>query len=278
MGLLIYIDGGARGNPGPAGAGVSIQCEEGGAFFEAAYFLGTQTNNAAEYLALIRALQRVENTANERISIFSDSELLVRQLTGEYRVKSPKLAQLHEQAQLLLLRMPGWSVRHVRREQNQRADELANLAMDRRRDVIVFDAERGEAETDEPIDVAESTSISTTEVVEQPSSPPAELPPIEAHTRAGARVTLFKPPRSGICAADMEKLKDFTVEQTLPAGLCLHAAQALLPTVMAILNTDPSEIAGIPTMTVRCMKPGCGAQFHVEPLRGSNGVNHKDSQ
>jgi ribonuclease HI len=277
VGLIIHIDGGARGNPGPAGAGVSIRDESGAAFFEAAYFLGTQTNNTAEYLALIRALQRVENQRSQRIAIYSDSELLVRQLTGEYRVKSPKLAQLHEQAQLLLLGMPGWTVRHVRREENLRADELANLAMDRRRDVVVFDAERGVAPLDASGDDADAPAPSAPAAANSSvrSAPPAAEIHAVAHA---ARVTLFKPPKAGGCVADQGCLQTCIIEQTLPAGLCLHAAHALLPTVLAIMNTDPSEVAGIPTMTVRCMKAGCGAQFHVEPLRGSNGVNRPEKE
>lgn len=276
MTLILYIDGGARGNPGPAGAGVSIRDEEGKPFFEAAYFLGHQTNNAAEYLALIRALQRVEHQRTHRILIHSDSELLVRQLTGEYRVKSPKLAQLHEQAQLLLLRMPGWTVQHVPREENRRADELANLAMDRRRDMIVFDAERKinqpVTETVEPPVAQSSDSDLHAASSGDQEALVAPLPP----GAKAARVTIVRQPKTGACPAESCSPQTFSVVNVLPAGLCIHAAHALLPTIIALLNTDPSEYAAIPTMTVRCMKPGCGALFHVAPLLGDNGVNHAE--
>ena len=154
MSLVIHIDGGARGNPGPAGAGVVIRTEDGRPIHEAGYFLGTQTNNAAEYLALIRALQRVSRYDPQPIAICSDSELLVRQLTGQYRVKNPGLQQLFHEVQVLLLRVSCWTMKHVRREHNRRADELANLAMDRMADIVAFDADeqRGESSpaTDAP--------------------------------------------------------------------------------------------------------------------------------
>lgn len=287
MSLILYIDGGARGNPGPAGAGVSIRDEAGATLFEAAYYLGTQTNNAAEYLALIRALQRVGNQTGSRITILSDSELLVRQLTGEYRVKSPKLMQYHEQVQMLLLRMGGWSVRHIPRELNRRADELANLAMDRRCDVIVFDAERGGSRPEQPettgetpispatgdplaAEIDSSASGSAESTFSKPLIDPA------ARTAQAARVTVVRNPKEGVCPARTCCPPAFTIENVLPAGLCVHAAHALLPTILAVLNTDPSEFAAIPTMTVRCMKSECGALFHVSPQRGANGVSHSD--
>lgn len=142
MGLILEVDGGSRGNPGPAGAGVVIRTEDGRTLYEAGFFLGPLTNNAAEYHALIRALRRAADCGEQPLTIRSDSELLVRQITGEYRVKSASLAELYEQVQRLLLRIACWSIVHVPRAQNRRADELANLAMDRERDVVIADAGR----------------------------------------------------------------------------------------------------------------------------------------
>lgn len=206
MGLVIHVDGGSRGNPGPAGAGVVISDESGAKLHEGAYFLGNQTNNSAEYQALIRGLQRAETLTARPIHIRSDSELLVRQLIGEYRVKNEALAALFAQVQMLLLRFGGWQIRHVPREQNRRADELANLAMDQRRDVIVFDAEAGgdgtrangaegasnqPASGDSPAAVRESApadgGASGDEIVDvriAPASPPDNArPPASASTR-----------------------------------------------------------------------------------------------
>ncbi len=271
MRLIVHVDGGSRGNPGPAGAGVTIRSEDGTLIHEGAYFLGKQTNNGAEYLALIRALQRVQRREADTITVFSDSELLVRQVTGAYRVKSPKLALLFEQVQFLLLKIPCWNIQHIPREENHRADELANLAMDQQRDVIVFDTDPSAAKTPTgPINEADSESEST-------GGQAAATPVLDAggaNTDAvrAVRVTLAKAPRPNGCPAGACPCESFTVEHTLPEGLCIHAAHALVPTILAVLNTEPGEFAAVPTLTVRCMRPECGATFHVSPTRGSNGA------
>ena len=276
MGLIVHLDGGARGNPGPAGAGVTISAEDGTLIHEGAYYLGQQTNNSAEYHALIRALQRAARCRPDAITVYSDSQLLVRQITGQYRVKSPSLARLFEQVQLLLLRLPCWNIRHIPREENSRADELANLAMDRRRDVIVFDAdpqpdgERAHA-TGKPPNADDEThsATHTRESMEQEACTTGVPEVAVGHA---ARVALARAPEPAGCPAGACFSEPFTVQTTLPAGLCVHAAHALLPTILAILNTDVGEISAVPTMTVRCMHPACGATFHVSPARGSNGA------
>ncbi len=256
MALIIHVDGGARGNPGPAGAGVVIRRDTGERVFEAAYFLGHQTNNAAEYYAVIRALTRAADCGEHPVCVYSDSELLVRQITGEYAVKSANLAPLHQQVQLLLLRMPGWSVRHIKREENRRADELANLAMDRKCDVIVFDC-------------AGSPRVEASNCAPAPVAPPAgaAVPGPGSGNGPAVRVTVAEPPGGDACPADLPAAESFTVATVLPAGLCIHAAQSLLPTIMAMLNTKPNEFAAIPTLTVRCSRPGCGAVFQLSPIR-----------
>ncbi len=269
MGLIIHFDGGSRGNPGPAGAGVVIQTEDHQRVFEGAYFLGHQTNNAAEYHGLIRSLQRALCEDAGDVQLFSDSELLVRQITGEYRVKSPRLQQLFQQAQLLLLKIPRWRIQHVRRDENKRADELANLAMDRGADVIVFDTGGAEsppepsptADTDTPAPVADSTP-----------SPALVHPGQEDESQRSVKVRLTTAPAPGACPAEGCDVREFTVEHTLPAGLCVHAAHAILPTLLAMQNTDTAEFAAIPTMMVRCARPGCGASFQLAPARSNNGA------
>ncbi len=137
MKLTVHIDGGARGNPGPAGAGVAMCDAQGGVVFEAGFYLGEMTNNRAEYGALLKALEVAELIGAEAVTVFADSELLVRQINGIYRVKNAGLKTLFGEATQRLGRFGEWSVHHVVREDNNRADELANMAMDAGQDVIV---------------------------------------------------------------------------------------------------------------------------------------------
>jgi len=125
----IHIDGAARGNPGPAAFAFMIARPGKPPVEEAASF-GRATNNVAEYTALIRALERAAALGGRKLTIFSDSELLVKQVNGEYRVKNEDLKLLHAHAEALLRRFEHVSLRHVRREQNARADALCNRALD----------------------------------------------------------------------------------------------------------------------------------------------------
>lgn len=137
MQALIHIDGGARGNPGPAAAGVCITTPDGSeALHEAGYWLGKMTNNEAEYQGLLHALKAAADLQFEAIHIRSDSELMVKQINGQYRVKATNLKPLFAEATVLLARFDRWSIEHVRREKNKRADQLANRAMDAQRDVV----------------------------------------------------------------------------------------------------------------------------------------------
>ncbi len=132
MRLLIHIDGGARGNPGEAGFGVHVCDGKGAPLTEIYGYLGIRTNNVAEYAALIAALRHAIDAGADHVTIRSDSELLVRQMLGEYRVKSPGLAPLHREASRLAQMIPKLSIEHVRRHLNKDADALANRAMDTR--------------------------------------------------------------------------------------------------------------------------------------------------
>jgi ribonuclease HI len=268
--LIIYVDGGARGNPGPAGAGVVLRENSGKRIHEAGYYLGRQTNNAAEYHALIRALERAARIGPQPLTIYSDSELLVRQLTGEYQVKSPKLAPLYRQVQTMLVKAARWTVRHVPREENQQADELANLAMDEQRDVLVFDVD-GEAEG-WPAGAVKASAVSADSDPPLPAGSTAVRHGAAAHAAGPAiRVTVSRPPKAGCCPAGGFAETAFTVSSALPAGLCVFAAHALLPTLLAMLNTDPDEFAAVPTLSVRCTNPKCGAEFKLSPVRSPNG-------
>ena len=267
MGLIIHIDGGARGNPGPAGAGVVIADDAGRSLHEAGYFLGRQTNNAAEYQALILALERAARLADPHLTIYSDSELLVHQITGQYRVKSRNLIGYVEQAQLLLLRFDSWTIRHVRREANQRADQLANIAMDRERDAFVYDVD-GETSRD-----AEHSPPPASECAAAPAdssdSDRVEIADDGGHT---IHVVVATPPDPKQCPGCRRMFTECMLQSTLPEGMCLHAAHSLLPTVLAMNNTDVKEFAALPTVTVRCIKAGCGAAFLLSPVKSPNGV------
>lgn len=132
MRLVIHIDGGARGNPGEAGFGVHVSDPAGNAVTGLYGYLGTQTNNVAEYAGLIAALRYAITAGAASVLIRSDSELLVRQIQGAYRVKSAGLIPMYEAAKRLIARLPRVTLEHVRRERNKEADRLANQAMDTR--------------------------------------------------------------------------------------------------------------------------------------------------
>jgi ribonuclease HI len=130
MRYIVHTDGAARGNPGPAAAGVVVQDETGRVIYETSRSLGVRTNNEAEYLAFLMALEYLRESRPEGVEFRLDSELVVRQLNGQYKVKEPRLQALHGQATMLLNLFPRHSITHVRRAQNKRADELANEALD----------------------------------------------------------------------------------------------------------------------------------------------------
>ncbi len=129
--VTVYSDGAARGNPGPAGAGVRIEDARGKRVSEAARYLGEATNNVAEYRALILGLELARELGASEVELRADSELVIRQMTGEYRVRNVRLQELHRQAQALEQAFRSVGYVHIRREQNRAADRLANLAIDR---------------------------------------------------------------------------------------------------------------------------------------------------
>ena len=131
--FIIYTDGGARGNPGPAAWAVVLQRADQ-PDLEIKGFLGDTTNNIAEYTALLRALELAQAEGGKRLIIHSDSELMVRQMTGIYKVKHPGLLPLYQQASKLVKWFDHVTFKHVRREMNQRADELCNEVLDGDRD------------------------------------------------------------------------------------------------------------------------------------------------
>jgi len=123
-----FVDGGARGNPGPAGAGAALTGEKP---FTVSEYLGETTNNVAEYTALLLLLQKALGLGYDELTVFADSELMVRQINGQYKVKDAKLKELFAQAKGYIAKLKTFSLTHVPREQNKEADRLVNAAIDR---------------------------------------------------------------------------------------------------------------------------------------------------
>jgi ribonuclease HI len=128
---VAFTDGGSRGNPGPSGYGVVVQGTDGVVLAELSEFLGLRTNNVAEYSGMLAALEYALTNGLKRLRVVSDSELMVKQMKGQYRVQSPELRPLYEEAKRRAAKLDGFQIEHVLRGKNKKADELANQAMDR---------------------------------------------------------------------------------------------------------------------------------------------------
>lgn len=133
--LIIYTDGASRGNPGPASYGFTISDEKGDLLYEEGKYIGTTTNNVAEYTAVYEVLKYIKKRFSDaplEIEFYADSKLVVEQLSGRYKIKSPHLKILIEKIKFLSLELGGIIHTHVPREKNTKADKLANLALDSR--------------------------------------------------------------------------------------------------------------------------------------------------
>jgi ribonuclease HI len=128
--LIVNVDGGARGNPGPAAVAAVVQDADGGVLEERSERIGTATNNVAEYRALLLGIERASAFGAGELELVGDSELIVRQVNGEYKVKDATLRELHAEVRRALSGFDGWTIRHVRREENAEADRLVNEALD----------------------------------------------------------------------------------------------------------------------------------------------------
>jgi ribonuclease HI len=129
--VTAFCDGGSRGNPGPAGFGVYVEGPDGEKLAELSEFIGRTTNNVAEYSALLAALDWALKSGRRRLRVVGDSELLVKQMLGRYKVASPDLRPLYEEAKRRVAQLEMFRIEHVLRGKNQKADRLANLAMDK---------------------------------------------------------------------------------------------------------------------------------------------------
>jgi len=136
MKLEVYIDGGSRGNPGESGIGVYVPGR-----VRIAEYVGIGTNNLAEYSALLTALRFAVFSGCTELQVFADSELVVKQIKGEYQVKNENIRSFYDSAIRWIALIPRFSISHVRRENNKEADKLANLAMDTRRNSVTWSGE-----------------------------------------------------------------------------------------------------------------------------------------
>ncbi len=170
--ITINFDGGSRGNPGPAGIGVVLSAEDGTPLVTLGKYIGIATNNVAEYMALITGLREAARFGASKIRVRGDSELVIKQMRGEYRVKNPALKQLFDQAQSLVDGFESVGFEHNVREHNSLADKLANRAMDRKADVDDVD--------DAPTNL-----------------PPRPDSPRLSCAACGCEIEVKKPPKSG---------------------------------------------------------------------------------
>jgi ribonuclease HI len=133
MRVIVHVDGGARGNPGPAAAACVLSTPDGEVIGEHAQLIGTATNNVAEYRALVLGIERARELGADDVEFIGDSELIAKQITGQYKVKHPAMRPLYLQAMEGLRKLASWSIRTVPRAQNAHADALVNAALDQAR-------------------------------------------------------------------------------------------------------------------------------------------------
>jgi ribonuclease HI len=188
--ITVRFDGGSRGNPGPAGIGVVLETDDSTPVLTLGRSIGHATNNVAEYRALILGLEKAREFGAKKLRVLGDSELVIKQLRGEYKVRNETLRPLWERARELLEDFATPTIEHNRRSHNSLADALANLAMDKRRDVTDADLPADGA------DYSAAGSDSSNTVAPPPTAPAAwECP------RCGMRITIQRPghpvPRSG---------------------------------------------------------------------------------
>ena len=185
--LTLEFDGGSRGNPGPAGIGVVVRSGDGTPLVTLGRFIGRATNNVAEYRALITALQQARALGAKKVVVRGDSELVVKQMRGEYRVKNADLRTLYDEAKALVAHFAHATIDHNYRHKNALADKLANLAMDKKADVTDVNG-GGKADGGEPRGAGVGASA-----LDEPSPVAPDPGDRFACARCGCVVELVKP-------------------------------------------------------------------------------------
>lgn len=193
--FTLEFDGGSRGNPGPAGIGVVVRAADGTPLITLGRSIGRATNNVAEYRALITALEQAKTLNAKSILIRGDSELIIKQMRGEYRVKNTDLKELYDEAQFLLHQFDHAKFEHNLRHKNELADRLANLAMDRKKDV---------------------TEIDETPPLDEPSAKPPEVGDVYVCSRCGCVIQIHKP-----TSIRPHQIKPFICQ----CGMKMHSAE-----------------------------------------------------
>ena len=242
MAWTVFIDGGSRGNPGPAGAGVHITDDNRNVVFSGGFALGRMTNNQAEYQGLIKALELLVKAGAPEATIYTDSELMAHQLNGRYRVKSPDLKPLFEHARSLLSRLADWHVQHVRRERNAKADGLANEAMDAGGDVIHVNRIRS-----------------------NPTPSPAQERPVLESAAPLPVVEVKVASDPGHPSCNVRRGQSFQFSKTTPGGMCVHGCAAVLDAVLSMQESMRRGVCIDARITCRCTRPGCQAVFELSP-------------
>ncbi|MHC4442004.1 MAG: ribonuclease HI family protein [Planctomycetota bacterium] len=239
-----FIDGGSRGNPGPGGAGIQISDEGGKIIFAGGFFLGRITNNQAEYQGLLRALDIFSQAGAQDIMVFSDSELLVRQVNGQYAVKSAPLRRLYAEVQQKLAGFNNWEIQYVPRDQNRVADRLVNKALNAGRDVLIADV----------LGLSDK-QIDRSKVRGRTGKPSGGASTVE--------VFVLKSPAKQGCPAKMKRGQLFVFDKVVPAGFCIQACVSVADAVLALQESGADLLSASSNMTVRCPKDDCGAVFEI---------------
>lgn len=233
----LFTDGGSRGNPGPAGGGVVLVDASGATRCAVGRFFGRATNNVAEYRALLAGLQEAIDLGVRRLMVRSDSELMVRQINGQYKVKNAGLRPLYEQALELVERFEQVEFVHIRREKNEHADALANRAMDGRRDVTDHDGE-------ERLSAGGGGARGRGSVPSLPDD----------------FEVVCETPGDGDCPCPAARGDVWRFLGRTPEGLCVHAAAAVLAGLTEAAGTGSMPIS------IACGRPECPARFSVRVL------------
>lgn len=189
--ITLQFDGGSRGNPGPAGIGVVLSAADGTPLVTLGRFIGRATNNVAEYRALIAALEEARKLGARRILIRGDSELIIKQMRGEYRVKHPDMKVLYDRAQALVRGFDAVKLEHNLRHKNELADQLANLAMDRKADVAETGV--GKRSAAGSASAAESAAAAESSPLDEPSPVEPKAGELFACGRCKCVIRLVRP-------------------------------------------------------------------------------------
>lgn len=293
MAWTLNTDGGSRGNPGPAAAAFVVRREDK-VVLEAGYLLGRQTNNIAEYYGVLLGLQAVAAASTEEdLLVLSDSELVVRQITGEYQVKNAEIAAILEQVHKVIWKFEcPPTFRHVARNQNKRADELVNMVLDGTRDVVACNV-LGVSLPAAVVDAPPVQAQAGWAALARPSGPRGEAQgeggggssrgrqrsqagdagptapaqrPLLAEGLCPVQARCVEIPGPGGCPAGLQAGRTFLLGHTVPEGFCVHAAPSVLKAVSSLVQSPipegerPEDFSAV---TIRCPRAECQASFRV---------------